>query len=60
MKTEEEERRVRLEKRLEPDVDFDDALQVLDSTQILSNLGLVRFFIELVRILTRSLIQKFL
>jgi hypothetical protein len=38
MKTEEEEeRRVRLEKRLEPNVDFDDALQVLDSTQI-SNL----------------------
>jgi hypothetical protein len=32
-----EERRVRLEKRLEPNVDFDDALQVLDSTQI-SNL----------------------
>jgi hypothetical protein len=61
MKTEEEEeRRVRLEKRLEPNVDFDDALQVLDSTQILSNLGWVRFFMELVRILTRSLIQKFL
>jgi hypothetical protein len=40
MKTEEEEERhVRLEKRLEPNVD--DALQVLDSTQILSNLGLV-------------------
>jgi hypothetical protein len=39
MKTEEEEeRRVRLEKRLEPNVDFDDnTLQVLDSTQI-SNL----------------------
>jgi hypothetical protein len=35
---EEEERRVRLKKRLEPNVDFDDALQVLDSTQILSNL----------------------
>jgi CRISPR/Cas system CSM-associated protein Csm2 small subunit len=34
---EEEERRVRLEKRLEPNVDFDDALQVLDSTRI-SNL----------------------
>jgi hypothetical protein len=33
MKTEEEEeRRVRLEKRLEPNVDIDDALQVLDST----------------------------
>jgi hypothetical protein len=49
MKTkEEEERHVRLEKRLEPNVDFDDALQVLDSTQILSNLGLVRFFMELV------------
>jgi hypothetical protein len=60
MKTEEEERRVRLEKRLEPNVDFDDAFQVLDSTQILSNLGWVRFFMELVRILTRSLIQKFL
>jgi hypothetical protein len=43
MKTEEEEeeRRVRLEKRLEPNVDIDDALQVLDSTQILSNLVLV-------------------
>jgi hypothetical protein len=39
MKTEEEEeeRRVCLEKRLEPNVDFDDALQVLDSTRI-SNL----------------------
>jgi CRISPR/Cas system CSM-associated protein Csm2 small subunit len=38
MKTEEEaERRVRLEKRLEPNVDFDDALQVLDSTRV-SNL----------------------
>jgi hypothetical protein len=63
MKTEEEEeeeRCVRLEKRLKPNIDFDDALQVLDSTQILSNLGWVRFFIELVRILTRSLIQKFL
>jgi hypothetical protein len=61
MKTEEEEeRRVRLEKRLEPNVDFDDALQVLDSTQILSNLGWVRFFMDLVRILTRSLIRKFL
>jgi hypothetical protein len=36
MKTE-EERRVRVEKRLEPNVDFDDALQVLDSTRI-SNL----------------------
>jgi hypothetical protein len=34
MKTEEEEeRRVRLEKRLEPNVDFDDALQVLDFEQ---------------------------
>jgi hypothetical protein len=35
MKTEEEEeeRRVRLEKRLEPNVDFVDVLQVLDSTQ---------------------------
>jgi hypothetical protein len=54
MKTEEEERRVRLEKRLEPNVDF----QVLDSTQILSNLGLERFFMELVRILTRSMLQK--
>jgi hypothetical protein len=33
MKTEEEEeRRVRLEKRLEPNVHFNDALQVLDST----------------------------
>jgi hypothetical protein len=63
MKTEEEEeeeRCVRLEKRLEPNVDFDDALQVLDSTQILSNLGWVRFFMELVRILTKSLIRKFL
>jgi hypothetical protein len=63
MKTEEEEeeeRCVRLEKRLKPNIDFDDALQVLDSTQILSNLGWVRFFMELVRILTRSLIQKFL
>jgi hypothetical protein len=61
MKTEEEERRVRLEKRLEPNVDFDhNTLQVLDSTQILSNLGWVRFFLELVRILTRSLIRKFL
>jgi hypothetical protein len=39
MKTKEkEERRVRLEKRLEPNVDFDDnTLQVLDSTRI-SNL----------------------
>jgi hypothetical protein len=37
MKTEEEERRVRLEKRHKPNVDFDDTLQVLDSTQI-SNL----------------------
>jgi hypothetical protein len=34
---EEEEGRVRLEKRLEPNVDFDDALQVLDYTRI-SNL----------------------
>jgi hypothetical protein len=49
MKTEEEEeRRVRLEKRLEPNVDFDDSLQVLDSTRILSNLRWVRFFMELV------------
>jgi hypothetical protein len=48
MKTEEEEERhVRLEKRLELN-DFDDTLQVLDSTQILSNLGLVRFFMKLV------------
>jgi hypothetical protein len=38
---EEEERRVRLEKRLEPNFDFDDVLQVLDSTQIMSNLGWV-------------------
>jgi hypothetical protein len=60
MKTEEEERRVHLEKRFEPNVDFDDTLQVLDSTQIMSNLGWVRFFMELVRILTRSLIRKFL
>jgi hypothetical protein len=45
---EEEERRVHLEKRLKPNVDFDDVLQVLDSTQILSNLGLVQFFMELV------------
>jgi hypothetical protein len=37
MTTEEEERRVRLRKRLEPNVDFDDAIQVLDSTPI-SNL----------------------
>jgi hypothetical protein len=37
VKTEEEERRVHLEKRLEPNVDFDDSLQVLDSTRI-SNL----------------------
>jgi hypothetical protein len=35
---EEEERHVCLEKSLEPNVDFDDALQVLDSTQILSDL----------------------
>jgi hypothetical protein len=49
MKTEEEEeRRVHLEKRLKPNVDFGDALQVLDSTQILSNLGWVQFFMELV------------
>jgi hypothetical protein len=34
---EEEERRVRLEKRIEPNVDLDDAVQVLDSTRI-SNL----------------------
>jgi hypothetical protein len=60
MKMEEEERRIRLEKWFEPNVDFDDALQVLDSTQILSNLGWVRFFRELVHILTRSLIRKFL
>jgi hypothetical protein len=60
MKTEEEERHVRLEKRLDPNVDFNDTLQVLDSTQILSNIGLVRFFMELVPILTRSLIRKFL
>jgi hypothetical protein len=62
MKTEdeEEERRVRLEKRVMPNIDLDDALQVLDSTQILSNLGWVRFFMGLVRILTRSLIRKFL
>jgi hypothetical protein len=63
MKTEEEEeeRRVLLEKRLKLNIDFDDALQVLDSTQILiSNFGLVRFFMELVQILTRSLIRKFL
>jgi hypothetical protein len=46
MKSEEEERRVRLEKRLKPNVD--DVLQVLDSTQILSNLILVQFFMELV------------
>jgi hypothetical protein len=37
MTTEEEERRVRLRKRLEPNVDFDDAIQVLDST-LISNL----------------------
>jgi hypothetical protein len=62
MKTEEgeEEMRVRLEKRLEANVNFDNALQVLDSNQILSNLELVRFFMELARILTTSLIQKFL
>jgi hypothetical protein len=45
MKTEEEERRVRLEKRLEPNVDFDGTLQALefysDKYQILSNLGWV-------------------
>jgi hypothetical protein len=58
MKMEEEERRVHLEKRLEPNVDFDDALQVLDSTQILSNLGWARFFMELVRILTRSFVSS--
>jgi hypothetical protein len=57
-KEEEEERRVRLEKRLLPNFDFDDALQVLDCTQILINLGWVQFFMELVWILTRSLIQK--
>jgi hypothetical protein len=28
------ERRIRLGKRLKPNVDFDDVLQVLDSTQI--------------------------
>jgi hypothetical protein len=39
MKMEEEERHVRLEKRLEPNIDFNDALQMLDSTQILSSLG---------------------
>jgi hypothetical protein len=49
MKTEEEEERgVRLEKRLEPNVDFGESLQVLDSTRILSNLRWVRFFMELV------------
>jgi hypothetical protein len=37
MKEEEEERCVRLEKRLVPNFDFDDTLQVLDSTRI-SNL----------------------
>jgi hypothetical protein len=49
MKTEEEEeeRSVRLEKRLKPNVDFDDAIQVLHYTQTLSNLGWVRFFAEL-------------
>jgi Txe/YoeB family toxin of Txe-Axe toxin-antitoxin module len=45
MEEEEEERRVRLEKRLVPNVDFDDTLQVLefysDKYQILSNLGWV-------------------
>jgi hypothetical protein len=46
---EEEERRVRLEKRLVSNFDFDDnTLQVLDSTQISSNLGWVGFFMELV------------
>jgi hypothetical protein len=45
---EEEDMLVRLERRLDPNVDFDDALQVLDSTRILSNLGWVRFFMELV------------
>jgi hypothetical protein len=48
MKTEEEERRVRLEKRLELNVD--DSLQVLDSTRI-SNLEqpwMGAFFMELV------------
>jgi hypothetical protein len=53
-KEEEEERRVHLEKRLEPNVDFDDALQVLVSTQILSNLGWVRLFMEFVRIYTHK------
>jgi hypothetical protein len=56
----EEKMRVCLEKRLEANVNFDNALQVLDSNQILSNLGLVRFFMELARILTTSLIRKFL
>jgi hypothetical protein len=60
MKTEEEEeeeRCIRLEKRLVPNFDIDDnTLQMLDSTQFLSNLGWVRFFMELVRIFTRSLI----
>jgi hypothetical protein len=58
---EEEERRVCLEKRLEPNVDFDDALQVLESTRI-SNLeqpwmGAILYG---VCALTRSLIRKFL
>jgi hypothetical protein len=49
MKMEEEERLVCLEKKLVPNVDFDDnALQVLgfywDNYQILSNLGWVKFF----------------
>jgi hypothetical protein len=37
MEEEEEDRLVCLEKRIEPNSDFDDALQVLDSTRI-SNL----------------------
>jgi hypothetical protein len=42
---EEEERFVRLERRLVPNVNFDDALQVLGfySNQILSDLGWVKF-----------------
>jgi hypothetical protein len=39
----EEERCVCLEKRLEPNVDFDDALQVLDSTLEQPWMGVIRY-----------------
>jgi hypothetical protein len=48
MKTEEEERRVRLEKRLELNVDDSSKCWILLGYQILSNLGWVGFFMELV------------